>query len=172
MGATIRDDSVVEAELGEDMLKKDLGDVRGGGGFVARAENYPLRKAMVYHDQNRIEATGQGKIHDEIHRDLLERVGAFGQDRGKWGVGRVSVHLVGLTSGATGDEFVDECGYAGPPIVLLEKRDGVEVSPVSTSKGFVDVFGWGMLGGLRNVKVSLVVQGALVEVPVLGGGSG
>ena len=42
LGPSVRDDSVVEAELRENMLKKDLGDVRGGGGFLARAENYPL----------------------------------------------------------------------------------------------------------------------------------
>ena len=32
----------MEAELGKDMLKKDLGDICRRGGFVARVENYPL----------------------------------------------------------------------------------------------------------------------------------
>ena len=60
LGSSVRDDSVMETELWEDMLKKDLGDVRSGGSFVARAENYPLRKTMVYHNQNRIIATEKG----------------------------------------------------------------------------------------------------------------
>ena len=38
----IRNDSVVKAKLGEDMLEKNLGNVHRGGGFVARVENYPL----------------------------------------------------------------------------------------------------------------------------------
>ena len=59
------------------MLEKDFGDVHGGRGFVARAENYPLRKTMVYHDQNGIVAVGSGQISDEIHGDLLERAGAL-----------------------------------------------------------------------------------------------
>ena len=42
LGSFVRDNSVVKAELQEDVLKKDLGNVHCGGGFVARAENYPL----------------------------------------------------------------------------------------------------------------------------------
>ena len=54
------------------MLEKDLSDVRSGGGFVARVENYPLRKTMVYHDQDGIIAVGEREVGDEIHGDLLE----------------------------------------------------------------------------------------------------
>ena len=120
MGASIRDNSVVEAKTREDGLKKDLGDVRHGGSFVARAENYPLRKTVVYHDQNRIVAVGGGKVHDKIHGDLLEGASAFGRDRGEGGMGRVGVDFVGLARGATGDELADESSHAGPPVVLLK----------------------------------------------------
>ena len=78
LGALIRDDSVMEAKSGKDMLKKDPGNVRGRGGFVARAENYPLQKAMVDHDQNRIIAVGGGQVGDEVHGYLLEGASAFG----------------------------------------------------------------------------------------------
>ena len=44
----------------------------GNDGFLGRAKNYPLGKPMIYHDQERIEAQGQGKICDEIAGDLLE----------------------------------------------------------------------------------------------------
>ena len=77
LGAPIGDYSFVEAEAREDVLEKDLGDVRRGGGFVARAENYPLRKTVVYHDQNRIVAVGEGEICDKIHGDLLEGTSAL-----------------------------------------------------------------------------------------------
>ena len=77
LGSSVRDDSVVETELWEDVLKKDLGNVHHGGGFVARAEIYPLQKTMVYHDQNRIIAVEKGEVSDEVHGNLLEGVGAF-----------------------------------------------------------------------------------------------
>ena len=57
LGFSVGDDSVMKAELEKDMLKKDFGDVHHGGSLVARVENYPLRKAMVYHNQNRVKAT-------------------------------------------------------------------------------------------------------------------
>ena len=42
LGASIRDDSVMEAKSGEDMVKKDVGNVGSGGSFVTGMENYPL----------------------------------------------------------------------------------------------------------------------------------
>ena len=78
LGSLVRDDSVVKAKLGKDVLKKDFGNVHRGGGLVARVEIYPLRKAMIYHNQNRVEATGGGQISDEIHGDLLEGVDTSG----------------------------------------------------------------------------------------------
>ena len=78
LGASIGDDSVVKAESRKDVLEKDLSNVCSRGGFVARAENYPLRKTMVYHDQNRIIAVGGREIGDKIHGDLLEGASALG----------------------------------------------------------------------------------------------
>ena len=66
LGSSVGDDSVVETEPWEDVLKKDFGDVCSGGSFVARVENYPLRKTMVDHDQNRIVAVGGGQISDKV----------------------------------------------------------------------------------------------------------
>ena len=127
---------------------------------------------MVYHDQNRIKAVGEWEVGDEVHRDLLEGACAFGGDRGERGVGRVGVDFVGLASSAAGDEFADEGGHAGPPIVFLEHRNGAEVSTVGASEGFVNVFDQGVVGRFRYVEATFVIKGALVEVPVLGGGSG
>ena len=134
LGSSIGDDSVVEAESGEEVSKNDLGDVCRGGSFVARGENYPLRKTMVYHDQNRIIAVGEQEISDEIHGNLLEWACAFGRNRGKGGVGRVGVNLIGLANSAAGDEFADEGGHARPPIVFLEHGDGAEISPVEIGR--------------------------------------
>ena len=54
LGAPVRDDLVMEIKLGEDVSKKDLSNVCHRGSFVARLEIYPLRKTMVYHNQNRL----------------------------------------------------------------------------------------------------------------------
>ena len=85
LGSPIEDDLVVKAESGEDVVEEDLGNICRGGGFVARAENYPLQKAMVNHNQNRIVAMGEGEISDEVHGDLLEGVGALREDGSKGG---------------------------------------------------------------------------------------
>jgi len=68
----IRDDLVVESIAEEDFVEEKGGDSFGGDGFLSRAENYPLSKAMVYHDQERIEACGGRKVSDQIAGDLLE----------------------------------------------------------------------------------------------------
>ena len=80
----VRDDFVKKSKTKEDFVKKsktkeDFVEEKGGNpfsgdGFLCRAKNYPLSKPMVYHDQERIEARGDGKIGDEITGDLLEWV--------------------------------------------------------------------------------------------------
>ena len=75
MGASIRDNFIEESETEEDFVEKEGGNSFSGDGFLGGAKNHPLSKAMVDHDQERIEAGGDGKIHDEIARDLLEGAG-------------------------------------------------------------------------------------------------
>ena len=45
-------------------MEEKGGDSFGGDGFLSGAENYPLSKAMVYHNQERIEASGGGEVSD------------------------------------------------------------------------------------------------------------
>ena len=42
----------------------------------------------------------------------------------------------------------------------------MEIAAVGTSERFVDIFNKGVAGGFRNIEVALVIEGALVEVPV------
>jgi len=69
---TVRDNLVIESVAEEDFVEEKGGDSFGGDGFLSGAENYPLSKAMVYHDQERIKAGGGGEVGDEIAGDLLE----------------------------------------------------------------------------------------------------
>ena len=48
----VRDHLGMEAELRENVSEKEFGDSCGINVFCAGAINYPLRKAMVYHDHN------------------------------------------------------------------------------------------------------------------------
>jgi len=60
----VRDNLVVESVVEADFVEEKGGNSFGGDGFLSGAENYPLSKAMVYHDQERIEAGGGGEVGD------------------------------------------------------------------------------------------------------------
>ena len=68
-----------------------------------------------YHDQERIEARGNGEIHDKITGDLLERARGDGFDRRKGGHGGMCVNFVLLALGTAFDVAADEGGESGPP---------------------------------------------------------
>ena len=62
----------METEAFKDMGKKELGDAGSINVFGAGSKDYPLCKAMVDHDHQRIMAGRWGKIGDEVNRKLLE----------------------------------------------------------------------------------------------------
>ena len=61
---TIRDNLVVKSIAEEDFMEKEGSDSFSGDGFLCGAENYPLSKAMVDHDQERVEAGRGGEVCD------------------------------------------------------------------------------------------------------------
>ena len=120
--------------LGNTCWKKILAMSAADMGFVARMENYLLQKTMVYHNQDRIIAMGNGEIGDEIHGDLLEGAGAFEGNGHKGRNQGVSVDLIGLAHGAASDEFADKGSHTRPPIILLEKGNGMEVATMDATR--------------------------------------
>ena len=62
----------MKTEMFEYEVKKQLGDSCSVNGLLARCKNYPLSKAMVDHDHDRIKSQGRGKIGDEVNRELFE----------------------------------------------------------------------------------------------------
>ena len=86
MRTSIQHDLVKKSEAKEDFVKEEGGDSFGSDRFLGRAKNHPLSKFMVYHDQERIEARGDRKIHDKITGNLLERVRGKGFDRRQGGI--------------------------------------------------------------------------------------
>jgi len=112
---TIGDDLVVESVVEEDFVEEKGSDSFGGDGFLSGAENYPLSKAMVYHDQERIKACGGREIGDEIAGDLLEGSRGRGFNRGKWRYGGVCVGFILLAGGAAFYVFSNVGCEARPP---------------------------------------------------------
>ena len=62
MGTSIRDDFVVESEVEVNFIKKEGSYPFNSDGFLDRAENHPLCKAMVNHKQQRMKAGGDGEV--------------------------------------------------------------------------------------------------------------
>ena len=55
-----------------DFVEKEGSYSLGSDGFLSGAENYPLSKAMVDHDQQRVKVRRGGEVGDKVTRDLLE----------------------------------------------------------------------------------------------------
>ena len=66
MGASVRDDFVIEAEVKVYFVEKECGNAFGSDVFLHGTENHPLSKPMVDHDQKEIEAGGRGEVGDKV----------------------------------------------------------------------------------------------------------
>ena len=85
---TIRDDLVVKPKVEVDLVEKEGGDPFCSDRFLGGAENYPLCKPMVNHNQERVKAREDQKVSDEITRDLLKGSRGKGPDGGeRWDSG-------------------------------------------------------------------------------------
>ena len=97
------------------MFEKKLGYSYGIHGFGAGGENYPLTKAMVDHNHDRIKTVDQREIGNEVGRKVLKGVRALkgkesdGQDH------RMGENLVCLANCTPGNIFPDIGGEARPP---------------------------------------------------------
>ena len=89
--AVIRDDFIVELETKVYFVEEEGGYPFSSDRFLSRAENYPLCKAMVNHNQQGIKARGSREVSDEVAGDLLEGARCIGLDGGEWGDGGVCV---------------------------------------------------------------------------------
>ena len=117
------------------MVEKKLGYSYGIHHFDARGKNYPLTKAMVNHDHDRIETIYLGKVSDKVHREVLEEMGAL---EGKGGDGwnhRMDEDLVCLANLTFGNVFLDVDEKAGPQVVLGKESNGVKMTTMATFKG-------------------------------------
>ena len=105
------------------MGEKELGYSCSIHHLGARGKNYPLTKAMVDHDHDRIEAIDWGEVGDEVHREILKGLRAFKGKGGDSWERRMGEDLLCLASCASGDIFPDIGGKAGPPVILWCEDD-------------------------------------------------
>ena len=119
-------------------VNKQLGNSCGINGLLARCKNYPLHKAMVDHDHDRIKARRRREVSDKVNGQLFEREGDSGLDREQRRYNRVCVGLVLLADRATGDEVFDECGEAQPPEITFQDCFGTKDTHVTQQRGGVD----------------------------------
>ena len=66
MGASVRDDFVVEAAAKVYFVEKECSNAFRGDVLLHGTENHPLSKPMVNHDQKGIEAGGRGEVGDKV----------------------------------------------------------------------------------------------------------
>ena len=112
-------------------MKEKGCDPFSGSHFLGRTENYPLRKAVVDHNQERIKTGGRCEIRDEIARQLLEWTGGRGADGVKGRYRGVRVRLGLLAISTAFNVLSHELGEAGPPAVRCHELMGFEVSRVA-----------------------------------------
>ena len=149
-------------------MEKEGGYSLGGDRFLSGAENYPLRKAMVDHDQQRVKARGNGEVGDKVTRDLLEGTRSVGFDWGQWGDGGVGVRFILLACGAALDVLAHELCETWPPEFGGNELASFQVAGVSGSLVVVatskDGAAEGVLQG--DVDATFVGQDSVIELPV------
>ena len=62
----------MKTKVFEYKVKKQLGNSCSVNGLVARCKNYPLHKAMVDHNHDRIKSCRRREIGDEVNRQLFK----------------------------------------------------------------------------------------------------
>ena len=107
LGASIGDDFVIKTKAKVYFVEKECSNAFGGDIFLCRAENHPLSKPMVDHNQKGIEAGGRGEVGDEVTGDLLERTGCRGSNGGERGNSGMCICFVLLAGRAALDIFAD-----------------------------------------------------------------
>ena len=71
----------MKTEAFEYEVKKQLGNSCSVHGLLARCKNYPLSKAMVDHDHDRIKSRRRREISDEVNGELFKGERDTGLDR-------------------------------------------------------------------------------------------
>ena len=168
MGASIRNDLVVEAEAKVYFVEKECGNAFRSDVFLCGAKNHPLSKPMVDHDQKGIEAGGGREVGDKVTGDLLEGAGRGGANGGERWNGGVRIGLVLLAGSTTFDIFTDVGGEAWPPELCCDELSGFQVAGVPGAFVVMATLENSVAEGIigRDIYTALVGQDARFDLPV------
>ena len=168
MGSSIGDDFRVKTEAEKYFVEEEGGDSLSCDGFLCRAENHPLTKAVVHHDQERVKTGGQGEVGDEVARDLMERKrGGGGDGCGGRGSG-MCVRLVLLTGCAASNEGANIRGEAWPPELGGNQLASLEEAGVASS-GVIMTAAENItaeIASRRDIDTALMGEDAIRMLPV------
>ena len=156
----------MKTEAFEYEVKKQLGDSCCVNGLLARCKNYPLRKAMVDHDQDRIKPRGRREVGDEVNGELLKGESDSGYDREERGYNGVCNGFVLLADGTASDKVFDKGGEAGPPEIPFQNCLGAKDTHVSRQRGGMDRVEQGRASGRGYEHPIAEIKMSIIERPV------
>ena len=164
----IRDDFLVKPKVEVDLVEKEGSYSLSGDGFLDGAENYPLCKAMVNHNQQRVKARGDRKVSDEVTRDLLEGVRYMRLDLGERGNGGVCAQLILLAGGTAFNVFIHKLGETWPPKLRSNELVSLEIAGMTGGFMVVAVGKDGVVEGIvrRDIGMSFVAEDMIVVLPI------
>jgi hypothetical protein len=166
LGAMIRDDLIIESESSIDVLEEEFGYSFQGNCFQTWDNNYPLHKAMVYHDHDRVETPRWRKVSDEIHQEEGEGHSCSGRDRNEGRGHRVRIRFHLLAQGATVNIFMDIGAKTRPPIILFDKFLHFEVARVAHCGMIMKLAEEVVASGRRHISMVFVVQNGINNFPI------
>ena len=164
----VGDDFVKKSKAEENLVEEKGGDSFSGNRFLGRAQNHPLSKPMVYHDQERIKAQGNGKVRDKITGNLLE--GAEGKrfDRRKGGYGGMRVNFILLAGGTALNISANEGSESRPPELSGDQLMGFKETGMAGGLMVVASFEDGAAEGIvsGDVDTALIGEDTSLGLPV------
>ena len=149
------------------MVEKKLGYSCSIHGFGARDKNYPLTKAMVNHDHDRIKTIDQRKVSDEVDGEVLEGARALKGKRGDSWDCRMGEDLMCLANRTARNIVPDVDEKARPPIVLGKEGNGMKMAAMAAFKGAVSGSNQIVAGQLRDIEMSFVIESSIIKGPIL-----
>ena len=161
--SSIGDDLCVQTEAEKYFVEKEGGNSLSRDSFLRWAENYPLTKAVVHHNQERVKTRGGGKVSDEVTKNLMEgERGGGGNGSGRRS-GGVRIRFVLLTSGAASNEGANIGGEAWPPKLGGDQLASFEETGMAHGGMVMTAAEVARRG---NMDVTLISEGAIGVLPV------
>ena len=156
----------MKTEAFEYEVKKQLGDSYHVNSLLARCKNYPLRKAMVDHDHDRIKPRGRREVSDEVNGELLKWESDSGCDREERGYNGVRIGLVLLADGTTSDEVLHKGRETWPPEIPFQKCFGAKDTHVTRQRGGMDGVELGRASRRGYKHTIMEIKMSVIERPV------